>query len=216
MAVLGVINEALTGDAEADALSRAVLGPVIREGIANGLSGRSILQAYRLAGGSVADSVFWQLRQAVMITANAWGDTAALTTDPSALIAEMPGGQAGVYDLKFTVYMRNAPETGLPENTTITRTIRQKSGLNIDTAHQGMQNLINNSNNADYNAVGFELLRDHEVHGMSGPMRPPVHKSGTTRRHGRRGGGCISTPRRTRSSWRHRLGAHVAPRGDPL
>jgi hypothetical protein len=110
--LLGVVSDAIETSAGGYVRSNAFAGTVIRQGIAEGMSGSQILSAYRSAGGTIANQTFWALRGEIAASASAAGDTAGLIAgDPSAVV-QIGGGRAGSYKVQLRAYSQTIDEHG--------------------------------------------------------------------------------------------------------
>lgn len=158
--ILEVLNGALEGPASDYVLSRPVLGTLIREGTALGMTGREILAAYRDAGGTIANQTFWQLRGQIASSTNLWQDQVALSLTPDDFIQDVKGGRAGTYRLDFRVYVNRAGASGLPEATTTQFSMLQKE-LDTDAALDRMGAIASEMTDPESESgawVGFELI----------------------------------------------------------
>ena len=137
--ILSMLTDALGGSAEKYVMSRPILGTLIRLGTDDGLSGRSILDAYRTAGGKTADSTFWNLRRQVLNETNDLVTPAALASGSPDAVTEIAGGRAGTYRIDFNVYAEMESAGGLPVNMTLPRTVLQSGELDVNAALDEME-----------------------------------------------------------------------------
>ncbi len=121
--------------------SYAGLGTMIRAGSEAGLSGRQVLASYRDAGGTVTDSNYWQLRNAVLSA-----DAPPYGADYASLLSgeeytEMPGGREGLNQINFRVFVQHDPASGLPEHSVTNFSMTQRD-IDIPDAAAAMSNLM--------------------------------------------------------------------------
>lgn len=139
--------------------SYAGLGQLIRTGSAEGMSGRSILAAYRDAGGVVTDANYWRLRGAVLSADTPPFGRDLATGIQGGNVREVPGGKEGLYQINFRVFVQHDPETGLPEHSVTNFSMTQRD-LDIPDAANAMSNLMETLDNpADSYGrwIGFEI-----------------------------------------------------------
>jgi hypothetical protein len=140
--------------------SQAGLGAVIRYGNEAGLSGRAILDAFRSAGGTVANSTYWQLRSQVLSYGEQVTDAAGLLRGDDSLITEIPGGRAGLYQIDFRVYVQRSTGGPLPERSTTTFSMVQRD-LDVDAALEAMDQIsadISNPETESGKWLSYEIL----------------------------------------------------------
>jgi hypothetical protein len=138
--LLGTIGKEVGSTAGKYILSQSVLGAVIRSGIEEGLSGRTILQLYRAAGGRTSDATFWALRRAISATDNYFRGGIGAGKGALESVEKIPGGREGTYRLDFTVYERLEAADGTVVNVAVPRCVLQKSGLDVEGALEEMAN----------------------------------------------------------------------------
>jgi hypothetical protein len=110
--LLGEVTDAIDTPAAGYVNSNAFAGTVIRQGLADGLSGSAILEQYRAAGGTIANGTFWALRGEIAATANAELDPAALMRGDDSVIVKIGGGRAGSYKVQLRAYSQTVDEDG--------------------------------------------------------------------------------------------------------
>lgn len=131
--LIDVLGSAAGTDAESYATSKATLGTVIRAGVDEGMSGRSILSAYRSIGGKIANDTFWGLRGEIAGASVKFADTAAIMAGDYSGIQTISGGRAGSYRVQMRAYYSRTDEDGNIEKGYQQFTLHQKD-LDINAA----------------------------------------------------------------------------------
>lgn len=130
MAILGPLLRTLAeqvGTAASEyVLSQGMLGTIIRAGINDGLSGRTILSQYRLAGGSTADRTFWRLKGQIDSAASRFDNALGLLAGNRETIQPIEGGKAGSYRVQMRGYYTREGEDGTIESGYQSFTIHQR------------------------------------------------------------------------------------------
>jgi hypothetical protein len=131
--ILQSLAEQIGGAASEYVLSQGMLGTIIRAGINDGLSGRTILQQYRLAGGATADRTFWRLKGQIDSSATRFDNALGLLRGSRDSVQQIEGGKAGSYRIQMRGYYTREGEDGSIESGYQSFTIHQRE-LDVPSA----------------------------------------------------------------------------------
>jgi hypothetical protein len=135
--------------------SRSMLGTIIRVGLEGNMTATDILKAYRLNGGTVANSTFWGLKGQIQSAENKFASAANLLAGQSPAVQQIGGGKAGSYRVQMRAYYQKMGDNGEMERGYQQFTLHQRE-LDVERALEDAGNIW--SDNTDTDSLPGQLL----------------------------------------------------------
>jgi hypothetical protein len=151
--ILDLIGGAEGADVGAYYASSSGLSQLIRAGTFQNMSGRSLLAAYRAAGGSISDTLFWSLRRAVISQMNPLAGFINPLQNLSGLVQRLEGGVEGRFQFNFRTYIEHSGPGGQTFYTAKTYSVLSDD-LDGEGAVQSMREASDVHDNPENDSLG--------------------------------------------------------------